>query len=88
MLSTQIAKFKLRQYQLRAISPNLMLAKITHYNMVAVKQLNFVQDNYPTLTLSYVTADGISCLLSGRSYYVVTNHLCYIEHMAAKGCIS
>ena len=28
MLSIQIAKFK---YQLRAVSPKLMLAKITHY---------------------------------------------------------
>ena len=29
MLSIQITKFKFRQYQLKAISPNLMLAKIT-----------------------------------------------------------
>ena len=28
----QIAEFKLHQYQWRAISPNLMLAKTTHYN--------------------------------------------------------
>ena len=33
MLSIQIAKFKFRQYQLRAISPNLMLAKVTHYTV-------------------------------------------------------
>ena len=30
-LSIQIAKFKLRQYQLRAISPHLVLAKFTRY---------------------------------------------------------
>ena len=29
-VSIQIAKFKLRQYQWRAISPNLMLAKVSH----------------------------------------------------------
>ena len=30
-LSIQIAKFKFRQYQLKAVSPNLMLAKVTRY---------------------------------------------------------
>ena len=34
MLSIQIAKFKFRQCQLRAISPNLMLAKITRYTVL------------------------------------------------------
>ena len=33
MLSIQIAKFKFCQYQLRAISPNLMLAKITCFTV-------------------------------------------------------
>ena len=32
-LSIQIAKFKFRQYQLRAVSPNLMLAKVTRYTV-------------------------------------------------------
>ena len=32
-LSMQMAKFKFRQYQLRAVSPNLMLAKITRYTV-------------------------------------------------------
>ena len=31
MLSIQIAKFKFRQYQMRVVSPNLMLAKVTRY---------------------------------------------------------
>ena len=31
MLYVQIAKFKFRQYQMRAVSPNLILAKVTHY---------------------------------------------------------
>ena len=36
MLSIQIAKFKFRQYQLRATLPNnLMLAKVTHYTVYA-----------------------------------------------------
>ena len=30
-LNIQIAKFKFRQYQLIAISPNLTLTKIIHY---------------------------------------------------------
>ena len=30
-VSIQIAKLKLRQYQRRASSPNLMLAKVTRY---------------------------------------------------------
>ena len=31
--SIQIAKFKFRQYQLRAVSPNLMLARFTRYTV-------------------------------------------------------
>ena len=31
MISIQIAKFKFHKYHLRAVSPNLMLAKITSY---------------------------------------------------------
>ncbi len=30
-LSIQIAKLKFHQYELRAVSPSLMLAKVTHY---------------------------------------------------------
>ena len=30
-LSIQIAKFKFRQYQIRAVSPNLMFTKVTRY---------------------------------------------------------
>ena len=30
-LSIQIAKFKFPQYELRAVTPNLMLAKVTRY---------------------------------------------------------
>ena len=33
VVSVQIAKFKLRQYQWRAILPNLMLAKVTRYTV-------------------------------------------------------
>ena len=33
-VSIQIAKFKLRQYQWRAISPHLMLAKVTRYTVI------------------------------------------------------
>ena len=33
----QIANFKLCQYQQRAISPNLMLAKVTHYTVCKVE---------------------------------------------------
>ena len=36
VLSIQIAKFKIRQYQLRAFPPNLMLAKVTHYTVFLV----------------------------------------------------
>ena len=32
-LSIQIAKFKFHQYELRAVSPNLMLAKVTRYTV-------------------------------------------------------
>ena len=32
-LSIQIAKFKFHRYQMRAISPNLMLTKVTHYTI-------------------------------------------------------
>ena len=32
-LSIQITKFKSHQYELRAVSPNLMLAKVTHYTV-------------------------------------------------------
>ena len=35
-LSIQIAKFKFCQYQLRAVSPNLMLTEVTHYTVVCV----------------------------------------------------
>ena len=34
MLSIQIAKFKFYQYQLRAVSPNLMFAKLTRYTIL------------------------------------------------------
>ena len=34
MLSIQIAKFKFHQYQVRAVLPNLMLAKVTRYTVV------------------------------------------------------
>ena len=34
-LSIQIAKFKIQQYQLRAILPNLILAKITRYTALS-----------------------------------------------------
>ena len=37
-LSVQIAKFKFHQYQLRAILPNLMLAKLTHYTVFYNKE--------------------------------------------------
>ena len=40
-LSIQMAKFK---YQLRAILKNLMLAKVTHYNMVYVSCSLYVHD--------------------------------------------
>ena len=33
MLSIQITKFKFRQYQLRAVLPDLMLAKVTRYTV-------------------------------------------------------
>ena len=36
-LSIQNAKFKFHQYQLRAIFPNLMLVKVTHYYTVRVR---------------------------------------------------
>ena len=32
-LSIQITKFKFHQYQLKAILPNLMLTKLTHYTV-------------------------------------------------------
>ena len=32
-LNIQIAKFKIRQYKLRAILPNLMFAKVTRYTV-------------------------------------------------------
>ena len=32
-VSIQIAKFKLHHYQSRAISPSLMLTKVTHYTV-------------------------------------------------------
>ena len=35
-MALNIAKFKFHQYQLRAISPKLMLAKITHYMVIHV----------------------------------------------------
>ena len=34
MLRIQIAKFEFRQYQLKAVSPNLMLAKVTRYTVI------------------------------------------------------
>ena len=33
-VSIEIVKFKLHHYEMRAISPSLMLTKVTHYNMV------------------------------------------------------
>ena len=34
MLSIQVTKFKFPQYQPRAISPNLMLTKVTSYMVI------------------------------------------------------
>ena len=34
MLSIQITKLKFRQYKLRAISPNLIFAKVTRYMVI------------------------------------------------------
>ena len=36
ILSVQIARFKSHQYQHRAISPNLMLSKVTHYTVYSI----------------------------------------------------
>ena len=33
VLSIQIAKFKFHQYELRAVSPNLMLTNVTRYTI-------------------------------------------------------
>ena len=42
MLIIQIVKFKFRQYQMRAISPNLMLVKVTCYMVLnALLQAHF-----------------------------------------------
>ena len=35
-VSIQITKFKLPQYQWRAISPNLMMAKVTRYKVYSI----------------------------------------------------
>ena len=35
-LSIQITKFKIRQYQLAAVSPNLMLAKVSCYTVLSI----------------------------------------------------
>ena len=35
-LTIQVTKFKIRQYLLRANSPNLMLAKFSHYTVLSV----------------------------------------------------
>ena len=39
-LSIQIAKFKCRQYQLRAVSPNLMFTKITCYTVYGLNPMD------------------------------------------------
>ena len=41
MHGIQIAKLKLCQYHLRAVSPNVMLAKVTRYTVVRM-HFNFV----------------------------------------------
>ena len=38
-LSIPIAKFKFHQHQLRAVSPNLMLAKLTRYTVYILKHM-------------------------------------------------
>ena len=37
-LRDQIAKFKVRQYQLRALSPNLMLTKVSRYTVYCIAE--------------------------------------------------
>ena len=46
MLSIQITKFKLRQYQWRAIFPNVILVKVTRYMVVG----NNYMVNQPIVT--------------------------------------
>ena len=74
-LSTYFTELKFRQYQLRAISLNLMLAKISHYtaSQIAVQRnmVGFVMDGHNLYTQAYHCGGRISfsqlkahCLLS------------------------
>ena len=56
----QSAKFKLHQYQWRAFSPHLMLAKVTRYNMVG-----------KALAVLLVDGDTMTVVLGIRARYML-----------------
>ena len=60
MLSIQIAKFKFCQYQLRAVSPNLMLTKMIRYTVctMAFMQIRKVIQLYETMLVRH----GLMCV--------------------------
>ena len=65
-LGIQIAKFKFRQYLLRANSPNLMLAKLSRYN-------------YGNYTFVYVASMSYFKIYSRlATLYLINFHKLYI----------
>ena len=69
VVGIQIAKFKLCQYQLTAISPNLMLAKVTRYTVI----LNFMGICYKLRWWSG-SASGLKCF-----EYIINCHSFYVQ---------
>ena len=58
----QSAKFKLHQYQWRAFSPHLMLAKVTRYNNIMVGK---------ALAVLLVDGDTMTVVLGIRARYML-----------------
>ena len=71
MLSIQIAKFKYCQYQMRTISPNLMLAKVTRYTVF----IPFVKAIAGLLALIARVHNSLMLLLRLCCVQVISTHI-------------
>ena len=67
-LSIQIAKFKFRQHQVRTVSPNLMLSKVTCFTVVDRRWAKNLH-GYNILTVSLEPLYHVSCYAAAISWY-------------------
>ena len=68
-LSIQIAKFKFCQHQVRAVSPNLMLSKVTCFAVVDRRWVKICMDIIIILTVSLEPLYHVPCYAAAISWY-------------------